>query len=63
MNTNVGSIDRAARILLGVALLAATLFGAIGVWGWIGVVPLLTGLLQYCPLYTLFGVRTCRRGD
>lgn len=57
--TNVGTLDRIARILAGLALLALTLTGTIGVWGWIGVVPLATGLLSTCPLYTVLGFNTC----
>lgn len=59
MKTNVGGIDRIARIVLGVALIALTLTGAIGVWGWIGVVPLATAAIGYCPLYSVFGFSTC----
>ena len=57
--TNVGTVDRIARVLIGIALIAMTLTGAIGAWGWIGVVPLLTGALQTCPLYTVLGLNTC----
>lgn len=59
MKTNVGGIDRIARIVLGVALIALTLTGAIGVWGWIGIVPLATAAIGYCPLYSVFGFSTC----
>jgi Protein of unknown function (DUF2892) len=57
--TNVGTIDRIARVLIGVTLIALTLTGTIGVWGWIGVVPLLTAAMGSCPLYTVFGFSTC----
>lgn len=57
--TNVGGIDRLLRIVVGLALIGLTLAGVIGVWGWIGVVPLLTGALQTCPLYTVLGFNTC----
>lgn len=57
--TNVGGLDRIARILAGLVLLALTLTGTIGVWGWIGVVPLATGLLSTCPLYSVLGFNTC----
>jgi fatty acid desaturase len=57
--TNVGTIDRIARVILGLALIALVLTGTIGVWGWIGVVPLLTAALGTCPLYTVFGWSTC----
>ena len=59
MRTNIGDIDKIGRIVIGVALLAATVTGMIGLWGWIGVVPLLTGLAGYCPLYQVFGFSTC----
>jgi hypothetical protein len=57
--TNVGTLDRIARVLIGIALIALTLTGAIGVWGWIGVVPLLTAAFGTCPLYTVLGLSTC----
>lgn len=59
MKANVGGIDRILRIVLGLALIGMTLAGFIGVWGWIGVVPLLTGTVGFCPLYPLFGFSTC----
>ena len=51
--------DRAIRVLLGIGLIAITFVGPKTPWGWIGVVPLLTGLIGSCPLYTLLGLRTC----
>lgn len=59
MNANVGGIDRILRVLVGVVLLALTLTGQIGVWGWIGLVPLATGLFGFCPAYRLLGLNTC----
>jgi hypothetical protein len=59
MKANVGGIDRVLRIVLGLALLALTITGTIGVWGWIGVVLLGTALLRYCPLYQVLGFSTC----
>ena len=56
---NVGSIDRIVRVLIGLVLIGLTLSGTIGVWGWIGVVPLATGLIGWCPAYTLLGINTC----
>jgi hypothetical protein len=61
MKTNVGTLDRVLRIGLGIALLAWMLTGE-GVarwWGAIGLVPLVTGMLGFCPLYRLLGLRTC----
>lgn len=57
--TNVGGIDRVLRIVVGLALLALTLTGVVGAWGWIGLVPLATGLMSSCPLYSLIGLNTC----
>lgn len=59
MQANVGSIDRVMRIVVGLALIGAALSGAIGAWGWLGVLPLATGVLRYCPAYLPFGWRTC----
>lgn len=61
MNANVGTIDRVIRIAAGAGLIAATVSGAIGAWGWIGVVPVLTGIFRFCPAYLPFGFRTCSR--
>jgi hypothetical protein len=59
MTVNVGTIDRVVRIVAGLALIALAFTGTIGVWGYIGIVPLLTGLFRVCPAYSLIGVNTC----
>ena len=59
MKANVGGIDRILRIVLGLVLIALTLTGTIGVWGWIGIVPLATAAFGFCPLYTLIGFSSC----
>lgn len=59
MNQNVGGLDRTIRIVAGLALIAAAATGTIGVWGWVGVVPLLTGALGRRPPYALLGLNTC----
>ncbi len=59
MKTNEGGIDRILRIVAGLALIGLTLNGNIGVWGWVGVVPLATGALGWCPLYSLLGLNSC----
>lgn len=58
MKANVGGIDKIVRILAGIALIAWALMGG-PVWAWIGVVPVATGLLGWCPAYTLLGMNTC----
>ena len=58
MKSNVGGIDKILRIVAGIALIAWALTGG-PVWAWIGVVPLATGLLGWCPLYALIGLSTC----
>lgn len=57
--SNVGGLDRGARIIGGLTLLALTLTGTIGAWGWIGLVPLATGALGTCPIYSMIGLSTC----
>jgi hypothetical protein len=59
MKTNVGNLDRVLRGLAGIVLIALTLAGIIGPWGWIGVVPVLTAALGSCPLYSVLGISTC----
>lgn len=60
MQANVGGIDKVVRIIGGVILIALAATNMVGVWGWIGVVPLLTGLFNFCPLYSLLGIKTCK---
>ena len=60
---NAGTLDRALRAILGLVLIALTLTGTLGAWGWIGVVPLVTAVLGWCPAYTLLGIKTCPRRD
>lgn len=63
MTKNVGGLDRLLRIVVGAALIGAAATGVVGWWGYIGVVPLLTGLIKWCPAYGLFGINTCRSGQ
>lgn len=60
MNKNVGGIDRILRIVVGLVLIGLTLAGIIGLWGWIGVVPLATAAMGWCPAYLPFGIKTCK---
>lgn len=59
MKANVGGMDKWARIFVGALFVGLALTGAIGVWGWIGLVPMLTGIFGYCPAYSIFGWSTC----
>lgn len=59
--TNVGTVDRAIRIILGLFLLAITMVGPQTPWGYIGIIPLVTGIFRTCPLYALFGLNTCAK--
>lgn len=59
MITNVGTIDRALRILAGIILITLAATQTIGVWGYIGIIPLLTGIFKFCPAYSLLGMSTC----
>lgn len=59
MKLNVGGIDRTLRIVAGLVLIALAATGTVGWWGWIGVVPLVTGLAGWCPAYTLLGISSC----
>jgi hypothetical protein len=59
MKSNVGGIDRILRIALGLVLIGLAATGTVGVWGWVGIVPLATAALGFCPLYTVLGFSTC----
>ena len=63
MKPNVGTIDRILRIALGLGLIAASVLGYIGVWGWVGLVPLATGIFRVCPAYLPLGLSTCASGS
>ncbi len=58
MKANIGGIDRILRIIVGIVLILLSITGTIGAWGWIGLVPLLTGIFKFCPLYPLLGIST-----
>lgn len=59
MKLNVGGIDRALRIILGIVLIALAATNTVGWWGWLGLIPLATGLFRFCPLYPMLGINTC----
>lgn len=57
---NVGTVDRIIRIVIGIALIAIVFVGPRSAWGWIGVIPLATAFIGWCPIYRLVGLRTCK---
>ena len=57
--TNEGTIDRVLRVVVGLVLISLVFVGPQTPWGWIGVVPLLTGVIGFCPAYRIFGISTC----
>ena len=59
MKMNVGNIDRILRIVIGLVLIVLAATNTVGVWGYIGIVPLLTGIFKFCPAYSLLGINTC----
>jgi hypothetical protein len=59
MKLNVGGVDRGLRVVAGLALIGLAATGTIGAWGWIGIVPLVTGSFSFCPLYSVLGMNTC----
>ena len=63
LSKNVGSIERILRIVVGLGLISLVFVGPQTPWGWIGIVPLLTAAISFCPLYTLIGIRTCPIGN
>lgn len=63
MKKNVGNIERWLRVIAGIALIALAATSTIGWWGYIGIVPLVTGLLSFCPVYTLLGIGKNKNGE
>jgi hypothetical protein len=61
MQVNVGTVDRLIRIVAGAALIAGAASGQIGLWGYLGVIPIVTGTLRFCPAYLPFGLSTCKK--
>ncbi len=59
MKCNLGGIDRTLRIIVGIVLVALAGNGTIGWWGWLGVIPLATGIIRFCPAYSILGMNSC----
>jgi len=62
MPCNEGKIDRVLRVVVGLVLIALVFTGPQTPWGWLGLVPLLTGIFGFCPAYKLLGINTCKTG-
>jgi Protein of unknown function (DUF2892) len=62
MKCNVGGIDRVLRIVVGLVLVGLAASNEVGVWGWIGIIPLATGLFKFCPLYPMLRINSCGTG-
>ncbi|HCI52284.1 MAG TPA: DUF2892 domain-containing protein [Gallionella sp.] len=60
MNKNAGTLDRGFRVLAGLSLIELAYSGLIGSWGWLGILPMLTGVIGLCPAYALLRLNTCR---
>jgi hypothetical protein len=61
MQCNVGNTDRILRITAGILLIILAITGIIGPWGWIGILPLITGFFRFCPAYPLLGMSTAKK--
>jgi len=59
MKCNSGLVDRTLRVIAGIVLMTLAATGTVGMWGWVGIVPLLTGAFGFCPIYPLLGINTC----
>ena len=59
MTRNMGNVDRAVRVVLGIILIALVFVGPRTPWGWLGLIPLATAIFGYCPPYAIFGINTC----
>jgi hypothetical protein len=60
MGTNIGAVDRVIRVVLGIGLLSLVFIGPHTPWGWVGLIPLATAAIGWCPAYTLLGLKTCK---
>lgn len=63
MTQNIGNAERVARAIVGLVLISLVFIGPQTPWGWIGVIPLLTAVIGWCPPYALLGINTCRKTD
>jgi len=61
MKINVGSADRVVRIIIGVVIITLTAFNIIGIWGWLAIGFIVSGVFKFCPAYSILGIQTCKR--
>ena len=61
MNKNIGTVDATIRIIFGIIILSLVFIGPKSLWGLVGLVPLLTGIIRSCPLYPMLGINTCNK--
>ncbi|AZR82736.1 MULTISPECIES: YgaP family membrane protein [Piscirickettsiaceae] len=60
---NIGTLDRWLRIIIGAVLIVLAATDVLGLWAYIGIIPLATGIIRWCPIYTLLGIQTCPLHD
>ena len=63
MKQNVHNIERVVRVVIGAAIVSLVFIGPQSPWGWLGLVPIATGLLGWCPPYAMLGISTCKKAD
>ena len=63
MKANVGSIDRALRVFVGLLMILLALLNVIGPWGWLGLIPIATGIIRFCPAYTILRLNSCPKPE
>ena len=63
MKQNVHNIERVVRVVIGAAIVSLVFIGPQSPWGWLGLVPMATGLLGWCPPYAMLGINTCKKAD
>lgn len=63
MKQNIHNIERAVRVVIGAAIVSLVFIGPQSPWGWLGLVPIATGLIGWCPPYAMLGINTCKKAD
>ena len=63
MKQNIHNVERAVRVIVGLAIISLVFIGPQSAWGWLGLIPLATGVIGWCPPYALFGISTCKKPE